>query len=288
MGQAFEEQAPKAIGWRAFRELWPKDISPESWRSCACLVCVEVESLLGTWGDVMGCVHEARLEADGAKPRGDLSRRLKVRCTRSDCPWALAGGNPSSLPLPHPWPSRFKNIVAKPEWAPVNGCKYKGPRLFCQDSCGCGCCVAELEKMDTELGVAAVPEQKRAREDVDMTGQRPDWLRCRLGLCGSCGWERKYPRCQTIVSMSSEISFRPLDSAKAYLEWIRDGRQGGPPKRRASGKVDQLTLVAAPAWVGSRTMRMRVRTCTCTCTRDAFYLHYQLMHMIMFLCVGVP
>lgn len=255
----FAEEAPKAIGSRAFREFWPADISSDSWRSCACLICVEVESLLNTWGDLMGCVHEARLEADGAKPRGDMSRRLKVRCALSDCPWALPRGNPSSLPLPHPWPSRFKNLVAKPEWAPINGCKYKGPRLFCQDSCGCGCCVAELEKLDVQLGFTAAPV---ADEGVDMTGQQPGWLRCRLGTCGDCGWERKYPRCQTIVNMHEELSFRPLDSAQDYLQWIRDGRQGEPPKRRPSGKVDQLTLVAAPAWVGpgsTRAQRIRIR-----------------------------
>lgn len=129
----------------------------DKWRACACLVCVEVESLLATWGDLVSTVHQARLQKEGAQVRGDMSRRLLLRCVREDCPWAVPTNSPGSLPLPYPWPSRFKNIIARPEWAGANiHAKYRGPRLFCHDSCGCGCCTDEQDKLDEQLGISKV------------------------------------------------------------------------------------------------------------------------------------
>lgn len=245
--QVFDVKPPQPIGWRAFREFWPKDIVPDTWRSCACLICVEVESLLSSYGELMSSAHEARLEADGAKVRGDMSRKLRTRCTDTECVWTRPDSDPLSLPLPHPWPSRLKNIIAKPAWATGFRSTYTGPRLFCQDSCGCGCCVAERKQLDDALGIIVEPDLE---DEVDLTRQEPHWLRCRLSKCSDCGWDKKYPRCPTLVNMIEEVSFRPLDSARQYLEWIRNGREGEPPARRPSGKVDQLTAVSAPAAVG--------------------------------------
>lgn len=80
-------------------------------------------------------------------------------------------------------------------------------------------------------------------------GDKPNWLKCRLQECGDCGWRHKYPTCETIKSMQEQVSFRPLDSARRYIEWMGNGCVGDPPARKASGKVDQLALVAAPTKV---------------------------------------
>lgn len=152
--QTFTLEAPQAIGWTKFMEFWPQDVTTEKWRSCACLICVEVESLLNTWGDVMSTVHQETLEARGACVRGDMSRRLRVRCRHTECPWAVPMTHPASLQLPFPWPSRFKNIISKPQWAGANSfSQYSGPRLFCNDVCGCGCCSSDEQQLDRDLGL---------------------------------------------------------------------------------------------------------------------------------------
>lgn len=274
-----------------FLSNWPKDITMDKWRSCACLICVEVESLLCSWGDLMSTVHQVRLQKDGAHVRGDMSRRLLVRCESAECPWAVPTGEPGSLPLPFPWPSRFKNIIARPQWAGANAhAKYRGPRLFCEDNCGCGCCVDEQDKLDQELGICSTvpkppllmcvlcmhvvacllshactvhglpcafrwqtPRCQAGHSGVhvaqDLRGEMPRWLKCRLSKCGHCGWRNKYPSCNTIKTMRQRVSFRALDSARCYIEWMCNGRVGDPPSRKTDAKVDQLALVSAPAEV---------------------------------------
>lgn len=153
-GQSFTVEAPQAIGWTKFKEFWPQDVTKEKWRSCACLICVEVESLVNTWGDIMSTVHQETLETRGAKVRSDMSRRLRVRCRDRTCPWTLPESHAESLALPFPWPSRFKNIITKPQWAGANSyAKYNVPKLFCQDNCGCGCCADEQNQFDVALGL---------------------------------------------------------------------------------------------------------------------------------------
>lgn len=90
--------------------LYPSDeISTETWRSCCCGCCTEVEDCLNVWGRVMTLIH---FPEQGQMRKSDLGRRLALVCERKDCPWSHSSPADRRLELPNPWPARFKNMIA--------------------------------------------------------------------------------------------------------------------------------------------------------------------------------
>lgn len=143
----FDTVQPRPMVWSAWHKLYPKSISREKWRSCVCHLCSEVDDLVNTWGVLMTVAH-AKL--DDPVRRGEVGRKLNVRCDNTGCRWNLPSDNPHSLTLPETWPSRFKNLVTRPTVA--EALQLQLPTLFCSP-CGCGCCKAEEREQKQALGI---------------------------------------------------------------------------------------------------------------------------------------
>lgn len=146
-GTPFAVEQPRPLGRSKWYEMYPKEISPEKWRTCVCKICSQVEGLVDSWGALMSVVHSGQ---DDPIARGELGRKVNVRCKHEECRWGLPAENPASLTLPKHWPSRFKNMVTRPSIA--EALQLELPTLFCS-SCGCGCCVEEAQEDQRKLGL---------------------------------------------------------------------------------------------------------------------------------------
>lgn len=144
-GTPFLTPQPRPISEGMWYTLYPATISREKWRSCVCHVCSEVEDLLNTWGPLMTVAHSA---SDDPVRRGEVARRINVKCEHSGCRWNLPEDNLLSLTLPDMWPARFKNLVTRPTVA--ESLQLQLPTLFCSP-CGCGDC--ELEELERKASI---------------------------------------------------------------------------------------------------------------------------------------
>jgi hypothetical protein len=108
--------------------------------------------------------------------------------------------------------------------------------LFC-DPCGCGLCAGERGEENSD--------------ESDGESAKPAWLRCRDGECGSCGLAVVYPACPTVAGLPS-VTFRVLESSRAYIAWLVAGEVGAEPARSKTGPADLLVRVVAPGHVFRR------------------------------------
>ena len=194
----FDWPKPQPISRTTFGKLFPKDITKEKWRSCACTICSEVEDLFGAYGKLMTVLHSR----DGKDAKGELGRKLRQRCdaTFDDCRWKLPSADPLSLHLPRPWPTRFKNTIAKPGATSV----VSTPSLFCT-ACGCGCCSREAGHGGPAGGGG---------------GGKPAWQICRDSECPDCGFAKKFAPCPAVLAMKELMNFRVLESHRLRVQWL--------------------------------------------------------------------
>lgn len=145
--QPFDTKQPRPLSSWSWYQHYPKSISTEKWRSCVCHLCSEVEDLVNTWGVLMSACHS---RPDDPVRRGEVGRKLNVRCSHAGCRWNLPSDDLRSLTLPDRWPSRFKNLVTSPTIA--EALQLRLPTLFCSP-CGCGCCQAEERQEKSKIGI---------------------------------------------------------------------------------------------------------------------------------------
>lgn len=153
----FTTEQPRPLSRSKWYTLYPQEITQEKWRSCVCKMCSQVEGLIDSWGNLMGVVHA---QDDDPIVRGELGRKVNVRCRHDDCRWRLPSDHPASLTLPKQWPSRFKNMVTRPSI--TEALQLELPSLFCSP-CGCGGCTQEARDERKKLGLEVVTLQAHAR-----------------------------------------------------------------------------------------------------------------------------
>lgn len=87
---------------------------------------------------------------------------------------------------------------------------------------------------------------------------KPAWVVCREGGCNDCGWQNRYPACPTLLASSAQMTFRVLNSAVDYVSWL-EKKEGPPPVRKKTLKVDQKVQVTASARVFLEYMAERLK-----------------------------